>query len=125
MNSYTQEQKAKELEKIWDIILEENRKNKIWYDESDFALFFCNIFDYFDVSMYTKKCGYNTQVITDNYNKSQWNTSSNQENSWWFPLWLKIILIILFSWLLIMWWVIVFFSIKAKLSSESENDDEW
>jgi hypothetical protein len=29
MNSYTQEQKAKELEKIWDIILEENRKNKI------------------------------------------------------------------------------------------------
>ena len=127
INSYTQEQKAKELEGIWNIILEENKKSKIWYDETDINWFFCNIFDYFDVSMYTKKCGSSTQVITDNYNKLQWDTSSSSsEKSWWFPLWLKIILIILLWWLLVMWWVIVFFSIKAKLSSASENDeDEW
>ena len=125
MNSYTQEQKAKELEGIWNVILEENKKSKIWYDETDFNFFFCNIFDYFDVSMYTKKCNSTAPEITNNYNKSQWNPSSASEKSWWFPWWLKVILIILVWWLLVMWWVIVFFSIKAKLSSSSESDDEW
>ena len=125
LSSYTQEQKAKELEEIRNIILDENKKSKIGYDETDFDSYFCNIFDYFDVSMYTKKCSSSTPEITNNFNKSQWNVSSTSEKSWWLPWWLKVILVILVWWLLIMWWIIVFFSIKAKLGSSSESDDEW
>jgi hypothetical protein len=33
-------------------------------------------------------------------------------------------LIILVGWLLTMWWIIVFFSLKAKLNSASEEDEE-
>jgi hypothetical protein len=53
---------------------------------------------------------------SDNWKDSTW---------WWLPSWLKIVLIILVWWLLAMGWVIVFFSIKAKLNSTSDEDEEW
>lgn len=121
--SYTLDEKAKELWAIRDTIISDGKKNKWMYNESDFTPYFCSIFDYYNISTYNKKCWAGIQNITDNYDKSKWDTKS-----WWswFPMWLKIILIILVWWLLTMWWIIIFFSIKAKLNSKSENDeDEW
>ena len=121
--SYTPEKRAKELELIWDTIINDAKKNG-WYDESNFDIYttyFCNIFDDYEISSYTKKCWWNTSTVVDNYNK--WKTESG-ETKWWLPLWLKIVLIILVGWLLTMWWIIVFFSLKAKLNSASEEDEE-
>ena len=53
-----------------------------------------------------------------------WSTDS-RESGGGLPSWLKIVLIIVVWGLLAMWWVIVFFSIKARLNSESDEDDEW
>jgi hypothetical protein len=92
------------------------------YNENDFTIYFCNIFDYYEIPTYTKKCWWDLLSITENYDK--WKTTETSSSKWWFPLWLKIVLIILVWWLLTMWWVIVFFSIKAKLNSTSESDED-
>ena len=127
LSSSTLEQKAEELEAIRDTIIDEGKNDKRrYYNENDFNPYFCNIFDYFDITAHTKKCWSDLQMLTENYDKWKVETTSKSEKSWWFPLWLKIILIILVWWLLVMWWIIVFFSIKARLSSASDSDeDEW
>ncbi len=118
-------EKAKELESIRETIINDGKKNK-WLNDNERVIDqrFCEIFNYFELSGYTKKCEASVQ-IADNYDKSQEDTTE-KTNKKWFPLRLKIILIILAWWLLVMWWVIVFFSIKAKMNSSSESDeDEW
>jgi len=122
--NYWPEKRAKELESIWNTIITDWKKNKWMYDENDFTIYFCNIFDDYNISTFTKKCWENLEPL-DHYDESNAKTFSKSD-WWWFPVWLKIILIVLVSWLLVMWWVIVFFSIKARLNSTSENDeDEW
>ena len=123
---YSQEEKAKELESIRELIIKDGKKNK-WINDDEWLINqrFCNVFDYFEVSTYTKKCDSSPQIV-DNYDKSQQSDAPEKSEKKWFPLRLKIILIILLWWLLVMWWVIAFFSIKARLNSSSENDeDEW
>ena len=122
---YDSEQRAKELESIRETVINNGKKNKwISNEEPLINQRFCNIFSYFDISSYTKKCEASVQIV-DNYDKSQWDVTVKKEKKW-FPLRLKIILIILAWWLLVMWWVIVFFSVKAKMNSASESDeDEW
>lgn len=125
-SEYDLERKSKELEAIRDIIINDGKTNK-WIDkawESDFAFLFCQIFDYLEVSTYTKKCEANAQIV-DNYDKLQSGNTEKTSKSW-FPLRLKIVLIVLLWWLLTMCWIIVYFSIKARINSASENDeDEW
>ena len=119
---YTPEEKAKELESIRNTIIDDGKKNRWMYNENDFTIYFCNIFDYYEIPTYTKKCWWDLLPIIENYDK--WKTTDTSSSKWGFPLWLKIVLIILVWWLLTMWWVIVFFSIKAKLSSTSESDED-
>jgi flagellar basal body-associated protein FliL len=64
--------------------------------------------------------------IQNNYAKSQDNEQSSSDSSGWLPLRLTIILIFLVWWALTMIGIIVFFSIKARLNSSSDNwEDEW
>ena len=113
---YWLEKRAKELEWIWDMTIKYSKKNE--GDESYYAIYFCKIFDYFDMSTYTDRCWSTDNTITDDYKKATVSEKSK------FPLRLKIILIILVWWLLTMWWIIIFFSIKARLNSKTENDDD-
>ena len=122
--SYTPEKRSQELELIRKTIVDEGKKNKWeYYSENDFTPYFCNIFDYYNISTYTKKCGSNLDSTIEK-NFDNWTKDTKPAWKSGFPLRLKIVLIILVWWLLTMWWVILFFSIKAKLSSTSENDDE-
>ena len=114
-SNYSPKKRADELEKIRQKIINDTKT------ESVFTPYFCNIFDYYDITLYTKKCWWIADSIKDNYEKADEESVSGKSK---FPLRLKIILIILVWWLLTMWWVIVFFSIKAKLNTDSENDDE-
>ena len=55
---YSPEEKGKELEKIRNTIIKDWKKNK-WLDSSDnniFTQYFCNIFDYYEITRYTAKC---------------------------------------------------------------------
>ena len=119
--SYTLEDKKKELASIRNTIITDGKKNKRMYNENDFTPYFCNIYDYYNIS--DKKCTQDYSMVIDN-NYENWKTDNDVSSKWWFPLWLKIVLIILVWWLLTMGWIIVFFSIKAKLNSSSENDEE-
>ena len=128
ISSYWPDKRAEELGKIWDAIISDGKKNR-WIDsESDFTLYFCNIYEHFDILSYTNKCSLNGSAsmseISSNYNKWKVEKNSVSESKWWLPTWLKIILIVLLWGLLTMWWIIVFFSIKARLNRESE-EDEW
>ena len=127
MYSYTPEEKAKELEKIWDHIISDGKNNKWGYNDNDFTPYFCNIFDYYEIFMYTSKCWSSTDVlISQNFDKTQTTEQESwtSNSKWGFPTRLKIVLIILVWWLLTMWWIIIFFSIKAKLNSNSEDEEE-
>lgn len=55
--SYTQspEERAEILAKTWNTIINYYQKNKI-DGENDFTPYFCNIFDYYNISNYTDKC---------------------------------------------------------------------
>ena len=55
--SYTQspEERSERLTKIWNTIINYYQKNKI-DGENDFTPYFCNIFDYYNISNYTDKC---------------------------------------------------------------------
>ena len=119
--SYTLDDKKKELASIRNTIITDGKKNKRMYNENDFTPYFCNIYDYYNIS--DKKCTQDYSMVIDN-NYENWKTDNDVSSKWSFPLWLKIVLIILVWWLLTMWWIIVFFSIKAKLNSSSENDEE-
>ena len=120
--SYWSDRRVEELEKIWDEVLRNAKNSEL--DENDFTPYFCAIFDYYDISTYTNRCGWTLMApISDNYTQATKNSTNVSKKSW-FPIWLKIILIVLVGGLLIMWWVIVFFSVKAKLNSVSENDED-
>lgn len=81
---------------------------------------FCNIFNYYDIIRYSSTCSAGDELVA-NMDKIKDNIASDNTNSW-FPWWLKVTLTILVAWLLIMWGVIVFFSIKARINSESEDE---
>ena len=124
----TPEKRIEILNQIWDTILKDNRKNKLWVDDNDYTSYFCNIFEYYDIWYGTNKCGVNAEQknIQNNYAKSQDNEQSSSDSSGWLPLRLTIILIFLVWWALTMIGIIVFFSIKARLNSSSDNwEDEW
>ena len=53
---YNQKEKTKELEKIWNVIIKDGKKNKWMSAESDFTPYFCNIFDYYSIADYADKC---------------------------------------------------------------------
>ena len=78
---------------------------------------FCSISTYYGLWSYTTVCWSDGE--------SAWfpAISNDDKSEWGFPTRLKIVLIILFGWLLAMWWIILFFSIKAKLNSGE--DEEW
>jgi hypothetical protein len=125
-NANSPEEKIEILNTIWDKILKDNKKNNRW-DENYYTPYFCNIFKYYDIEMWSSKCWINieSKKVKDNYEESQ-TISGSSEKKWWFPVRLKILLIILVWGMLFMVWIIVFFSIKARLNSSSENDeDEW
>ena len=54
--AYPPKEKAKELKNIRNTIINNGKKNNRLYDENDFTPYFCNIFDYFDISNHTNKC---------------------------------------------------------------------
>ena len=123
---YSSDKRIEVLNNIWDVILKDNKKNK-WGDDDIYTQYFCNIFRYYDIDAGAGKCGINNEFkqLQTNYNKSQ-NVSDTSWENGWMPVRLKIILIVLVWWVLSMVWVIVFFSIKARLNSAAENDeDEW
>ena len=47
--SYTVNEKEKELEKIWNTIIKDWKKNRWMYNENDFTPYFCNIYDYYNI----------------------------------------------------------------------------
>jgi hypothetical protein len=59
------------LESIRELIIKDGKKNK-WINDDEWLINqrFCNVFDYFEVSTYTKKCDSSPQIV-DNYDKSQ------------------------------------------------------
>lgn len=121
ISGYTPKEKADAINEIWETILKANKKNKE-YDDGILTYYFCNLLNYYDVASSSAKCGGSWEsTILDNY---QDGATSPWEKNWWLPWRLKIILVILVSWVLIMIWTIVFFSIKARLNSGSE-EDEW
>lgn len=126
INVYDPEQKYQELQNIQNVVIEK-WQSMWWLDDKDIALViqpsFCNIFGYYDITRYSSDCG--TDSVTENWAHASDETTtktSNQKD--WLPKRLKIILICLMAGLLVVWWVIVFFSIKAKLNSTSEEEDE-
>ena len=82
---------------------------------------FCSIVEYYDI--YSDA---GDMCSTDNSKTppSSGSTATTWESSG-LPWRLKIVLIILVWGLLAMGWVIIFFSIKARLNSASEEEDEW
>ena len=54
--SYNNEERAKELWKIWDKIIKDWKKNKWLDDERDFDVYFCGMYDYFDIAIYENRC---------------------------------------------------------------------
>ena len=113
---------ADELKNIYNEVMKLWEKNEI-LDNDDkpvIAQAFCNIFEYYDITSYTKNCWANqASQIQKNMEKATATTSKK-----WFPTWLIIMLTVLFGWILIMWWVIVFFSLKSRLN-KSDEDEEW
>ena len=117
------ETKAAELKNI------RNRIGEIWQngeiDNTDMSLIdqaFCNVFEYYDITSYTKTCG--TEIdsqIQKNMEKAASDSSSNKK---WLPTWLIVMLVILFGWVLVMWGIIAFFSLKSRLKKWDE-DEEW
>ena len=53
---YTPDDKKKKLESIRNTIIKYGKKDKWLYNEEDFTPYFCNIFDYYDITAYTDKC---------------------------------------------------------------------
>ena len=113
--SSSPEEKGKILTDLMNNIL----KN-VNLDSSDVSIIqwrFCSISEYYSLWSYAKVC-------PSDWGKTWLSSSQNTpEKSWWLPGRLKIVLFVLVGWLLAMWWIILFFSIKAKLSSSEE--DEW
>ena len=98
-----------------------NVKQSKELDDSDKKIIqtkFCSIVEYYSLTSYTDIC---SSTLDSDYSKPI--PSNNGSNSGGLPTWLKIVLFILVWWLLAMWGIILFFSIKAKLSSNE--DDEW
>jgi hypothetical protein len=125
-SSYTPDERVEALDWIWNKIVSDYKKNKREW-ENDFNLYFCDIFRYYDITSTTGKCWASMEIksVQKNYQESKDNQSS-WERKWGLPTWLKIMLIVLVWWVLTMVWVIVFFSIKARLNSSSDNEeDEW
>ena len=122
---YSRDKREDVLNWIWDTILKNSKKNKLENYSEYFQIHFCEIFDYYDVV--SDKCGVNVELknIQRTYENAKDDAQSQWEKWWWFPLWLKILLIILVWWVLAVVWFIVFFSVKAKLNSSSEDVDEW
>jgi hypothetical protein len=126
LGDYGLEDRKNKLEEIWDLILQENKKDK-WsaIDEWILNTYFCNIYEHYDISNYTTKCGLSPESSTISENYDEWKSKTETESqSSWLPMWLKIILIILVWGLLTMCGIIIFFSIKARLNSMSENDGD-
>lgn len=126
ISSYDPEQKAKELQNIQEVITKK-WQSMWWLDDKDIALFiqpaFCNILSYYDISHYSSNCG--TDSITETRTTaSNENSTTSSDQKAWLPKILKIILILLAIGVLIVWWVIIFFSIKARMN-KSEEDEEW
>lgn len=116
------EEIANELKSMWSKIIE--LWNQKWgLDNTDVELVlrpaFCDICDYYDVSSFTNTCSDTPGNVIENATNQE--TISDESKKWWNIL--RIIIIVLVSGLLIMGWVIVFFAIKAKLNSASEDDD--
>ena len=81
---------------------------------------FCAIFEYYSLPSSNDVCTLQSDNIQKNYEKGMTEAGKSEG---WMPTWLKIVLFILVGGLLAMWGIILFFSIKAKLSSSEE--DEW
>ena len=87
-------------------------------DKKDIQRRFCAVFEYYNLTSYTDACA--SSIDSDSSNPQK---GDSWEKSWGMATRLKIVLFILVGGLLAMWWIILFFSIKAKLSSSDE--DEW
>jgi len=112
-----------EREIIIDGILSEIKESKE-LDPSDKEVInmrFCSIFEYYSLSSYNDACKLQWDIQHIDSSSSIWWNSWEQGGG--LPTWLKIVLFILVWWLLVMWGIIVFFSIKAKLNNSEE--DEW
>ncbi|MBR4633924.1 hypothetical protein IKO50_03030 [bacterium] len=62
--SYTLDDKKKELASIRNTIITDGKKNKRMYNENDFTPYFCNIYDYYNIS--DKKCTQDYSMVIDN-----------------------------------------------------------
>ncbi len=111
------EEKSEILTNLFDNIMQNWALDKD--DKNVVQWHICSIVKYHNLTSYTDICNL---TLSEDY-KPITNVSSESNNSGGLPTWLKIVLFVLVGWLLAMWWIILFFSIKAKLSSSDE--DEW
>ncbi len=110
---------------MWNTILLDGKKKYEMgdYDIEASRLKICAIVEYYDM---LPSVGNMCSTDSDSWKPLPSNSDNWKDSTWWWlPSWLKIVLIILVWWLLAMGWVIVFFSIKAKLNSTSDEDEEW
>ena len=112
--STSPEEKGKILSELMKNIL--NNVNLDSTDEWIIKWHFCSISEYYSLWSYSNVC-------PSDWDKG-WPISPNtrKENGGGLPTWLKIVIFVLVGWLLAMWWIILFFSIKAKLSSSDEDE---
>jgi hypothetical protein len=120
METLDEEWKADELKKIYNEVLRLSGKDDSFDEYSKWLIIqrFCNIFEYYEITSYTKTCGSDVDI------QQHMNDASNSDSGKkWFPTRLIIMLTILFGWILIMWWVIVFFSLKSRLNKSDEDEE--
>lgn len=127
IGSYDPEQKASVLQNIQNTIITK-WQSMWWLDDKDIAFViqpsFCNILWYYDILRYSSSCSTDTvtearaSVVNDD------TASDSTDQKSWLPKRLRILLVCIGAGLLIIWWVIVFFSIKARIN-RSEEDEEW
>ena len=120
METLDEEWKADELKKIYNEVLRLSGKDDSFDEYSKWLIIqrFCNIFEYYEITSYTKTCGADVDI------QQHMNDVSNSDSGKkWFPTRLIIMLTILFGGILIMWWVIVFFSLKSRLNKSDEDEE--
>lgn len=124
VDSYDLESKANELKSIFNVILTKLKEEKT-LDDSDVSAViqpsFCNIMDYYEISSYSKTCSNDPNAnIIDNYESADSPAKTEAKKS--FPTWLKVVLFVLWGGVLIMWWIIIFFAIKARRTNVDEDE---
>ena len=124
-DSYDPETKSQELKNIFTMIQKRGWETSSLDRDDILAVVqpsFCAIFDYYEIATYSQSCiSWQESEILKNYESV--DSTSQVSNKKWFPVRLKIILFVLWGWVLIMWWIILFFALKARKNNIEDEDE--